>query len=244
MKTISNQWVALLVGLLAGLSALNSLADEVVNTGKVYALGSNRKQLLFTLKRTETTNGTHGHVTEIFLDPTGKQAVRMDGEFENGKIYSYTLDENQTGEKGQIDIKGDHAYFQFTTASGKQKKDDEKLGGLFVIGLSFKKFIRDNWDKFLKGDSVDMRFGVPDRLETVGFKMFKDGEAKIDGHDVIVLEMKPTSFVIAAIVKPLYFYYDKNNSDMLVMFKGRTIPKLKDGNDYKDLDAETVYDLK
>jgi hypothetical protein len=57
---------------------------------------------------------------------------------------------------------------------------------------------------------------------------------------VIVAKMKPTSMIIAALVKPLYFYFDKASGKM-VEFRGRVLPKLKDGDKFKDLDAETVY---
>lgn len=219
-------------------------AADIVDTGKVYAKDSHRKDLLFNLKRVETLkDGQTQHVTETFTDPSGKEVVRMDGDFKDGKIYSYTLNQPQTGVKGMIDVKDGHANFSYQEAGKSPKTSDEKLDGVFVIGLSFKNFIKDNWDKLLKGDDAVMRFGVPERQETVGFKFFKDKEMKMDGKDIVVFEMKPTSFVIAAIVKPLFFYYDKNSGN-LIEFIGRTIPKEKDGNSFKDLDAETVYDVK
>jgi hypothetical protein len=237
------KWTISLLVMSLALNGLSALASETVDTGKVYEKGSNRKNLLFTLKRVETHKGDTAHVTETFTDPEGKEAVRMDGDFKDGKIYNYSIDEFQTGVKGTIVLKDNHAYFTYKEPGKDEKKSDEKVDGVFVVGLSFKNFIKENWDKLLKGDDAEMRFGVPDRLETVGFKFFKNKEAKIDGKDVVIFEMKPTSFVISALVKPLFFFYDKNTGQLLE-FVGRTIPKKKEGDSFKDLDAETVYDVR
>jgi hypothetical protein len=55
------------------------------------------------------------------------------------------------------------------------------------------RYIQAHWQELVSGKDVDMRFGVPERRETVGFKIFKEKETKMDGHDVIVAKMKPTS---------------------------------------------------
>jgi hypothetical protein len=52
--------------------------------------------------------------------------------------------------------------------------------------------------------------------------------------------MKPTSFIIAGIVDPLIFSIERDTVKLLEL-KGRTLPKKKVGNKWKDLDAEIVY---
>ncbi len=94
--------------------------------------------------------------------------------------------------------------------------------------------------KILSGDTIHARFGVPERQETVGFKYFKVGEETIRGHKVIVVKMKPSSFIIAAIVDPLYFYLKKDGTGVLKM-TGRTILKVKNGNDWETLDADIAF---
>lgn len=53
--------------------------------------------------------------------------------------------------------------------------------------------------------------------------------------------MKPTSFIIAALVDPLVFTFEKKTARLLEM-KGRTLPKLRKGEKWKDLDAFITYD--
>ena len=43
----------------------------------------------------------------------------------------------------------------------------------------------------------------------MGFKFFKEKDLKFKDKDVTVIKMKPASFIIAAIVDPLFFYFDK-----------------------------------
>jgi hypothetical protein len=52
--------------------------------------------------------------------------------------------------------------------------------------------------------------------------------------------MKPTSFVIAAIVDPLFLTFRKDGMKIL-QIKGRTMPKRAVDGKFKDLDVDTVY---
>src|SRR6185437_9200459 len=97
-------------------------------------------------------------------------------------------------------------------------------------------FLRANWDALVKGDTLEARFAAMDRLETVGFKFFKSDEQKRDGRDVVIITMKPSSFIIAAIRSPMTFVFDKETKRVLE-FRGQILPK-RDG---KAQDADLVY---
>ncbi|MFN7728679.1 MAG: hypothetical protein ACK5P7_05955 [Bdellovibrio sp.] len=70
--------------------------------------------------------------------------------------------------------------------------------------------------------------------------MTKTGEEDVSGQKALVLRMKPSSFIIAALVKPIIFKYASDGSRLLEM-NGRVAPKQKSGDSFKDLDAEVVY---
>lgn len=88
---------------------------------------------------------------------------------------------------------------------------------------------------------MNVRYGVPDRRETVGFEFKKVGEKEIGGKLLWSIRMKPSSFLIAAIVKPLHFYFEPDGSK-LMQIEGRVPPKRADGSHFKDLDARSVYE--
>jgi hypothetical protein len=196
--------------------------------------------VLFTIVREEKTAGDRMTISETFSDPQGGEAMKTETILQGDRFVRYDLQQKQQGASARIEAKDGKIYFEYTDHGGKTKKDDEKFRDDFVVGASLARYVRAHWNELLGGKDIELRFGVPERRESVGFKIFKDDEKSIDGHDVIIAKLKPTSVIIAALVKPLYFYFDKKDM-RLIEFKGRVLPKLKDGDRWKDLDAETVY---
>jgi hypothetical protein len=101
--------------------------------------------------------------------------------------------------------------------------------------------VKENFEALKKGDTIAFRFGVWDRQETVGFEIFKTGTEKIGDLEALVLKMKPSSFLISALVKPIFFKFSLAQPVRLLEQNGRVAPKIKSGDSYKDLDAEVVY---
>ena len=64
------------------------------------------------------------------------------------------------------------------------------------------------------------------------------------GIPTLRLRMQASSFIIAQIVDPLFFVVEKAVPHRVLEYEGRTTPKRRDGNKWKDLDARTVYDWK
>lgn len=157
------------------------------------------------------------------------------------QVLEYRVDKYQTGERGKIEVQGNRIHFVFHDRQGHVKTADETLEGDLVVGLSIRDHILEHWKDLLNGDTVKIRFGVPERQETVGFELFKDHENRdAQGRSSVIFEMKPTSFFVAALVKPIYFSFDKSNGKLLE-FKGRTIPYRNVDGKFQDLDALTVY---
>ena len=105
-------------------------------------------------------------------------------------------------------------------------------------------FIVTHWDELMRGEPAKFRFVAQSRLETVGFKLVKEGELNMRGQACLRLRMEPTSVIIAQIVDPLFFIAEKGGAHRVLQYDGRTTPKIKRGNSWKDLDALNVYDWK
>jgi hypothetical protein len=102
-------------------------------------------------------------------------------------------------------------------------------------------FVQKNWDRLEKEKEIELRLAVWDRAETVGFEMIREKiEATPFGQGVLV-KLKPSSFVIAALVKPIHFWFSVDGTKLLMM-KGRVGPKQKSGTKWQALDAEVVYE--
>jgi hypothetical protein len=68
-------------------------------------------------------------------------------------------------------------------------------------------------------------------------------ETTSDGHEGMVLEMAPVSFIVKALVDPMYFYI-KPKSGELYAFQGRSALRRKQGDSWKELNVRTAYEYK
>ena len=235
-----------------------SLACGLLLTGSVFAtpkplarvLGdlfdeeSNRTKLLY---KFETVISKDEKTPEFFFrennyfDLQGNVVASEKVQIKVDEILRYELDQKQTGIKATVEIKDNKVHYTYGVP-GAQKTAVEKAEPGMIIGPSMIHYLMNRWDQLIKGETVSARFIVPERLETVGFKYFKEEETKFDGKDAVVIKMKPSSIIIAAIVTPLYIYFSKDGS-MVYAIKGRTLPKQKKGDSWKDLDVMTVYHM-
>lgn len=219
-------------------TAIVSVAGANYNA-VVYEQGSNKQKELFKQSVEIKTVDGKDQIKSVYTDTAGNVAIEQNVVLEGSKVIRDEVQQKQTNEVGIIEVRDGKIHFT-KTSGGKTKTDDEKLGSTFVVSASFQRFVKDNWADVSGGKTVAFRYGVWDRMETVGFEITKMGTETVGGEEAVVLKMKPSSFVIAAIVKPITFKFKADGSRLLEM-NGRAAPKMKDGNKFKDLDAEIVY---
>jgi hypothetical protein len=213
-------------------------AEEIA--GQVYELGSNKGKLIYNFKNSVTVKDGVRLAKSEYKDLSGQIVATEDSQLKDGKVVSYSVDHKQLEQKASVEVKADRVYFTLQNKDGSQKKDDEKLPSNLVIGPSLLTYIALNWPDINGGKSIRMRFASWERLETVGFEIFKVGEESRGERKVTILTMKPSNFVIAALVKPLKLVVANEGKELVEIF-GRTLPKRKDGTKWKDLDAEVYY---
>lgn len=219
----------------------HAFAYATALTATVYEKDSDKKTVLFKWERMEEGDPQNLKIKLIYTTPEHQPAVIEDIQYENGKLKKYTVDHKQTGESGSVDVRDGKLFFSYTK-DGKTETDDEKYpekDNLILTGTMCD-YLAAHQDTILKGDEVEARFVVLHRKETVGFKFFKVSEGKQDGKETITVKMKPTSFIIAAIVNPLFITFQKEGFHVIEIV-GRTMPKKQVDGKWKDLDADTVY---
>lgn len=214
-------------------------ATEIRYTAKVYD-AENRTNLLYNYKSEGEMVGNKYHVTNTFTAPDGQVALVEHIHFNTDKTASYyDVEQKQIGAFGKVEVGASEAKFTYKK-DGKEKSDSEKIGADFIVTSAIPLDLEANWDKILKGEKLKRRLAVVDRMETVGFEFFKEKEVDLDGKKAVVVKMKPSSFIIAAIVKPLHFYMSADGTTLL-QIDGRTTVKKNVNGSFKDLDAITVY---
>lgn len=177
--------------------------------------------------------------TLTYKDPEGNVAVEEKYWLDGTQLKKAEIQQKQLGQSAVVEVKDGRVYFE-KTADGKTKKSDEKKEDTFVMSGNFQRFVRDHWADLAGGKTVNFRFGVWDRMETIGFDVVKTGEGEFMGQKTIILKMRPSSFLLSALVKPLQFHFAADGSKLL-RSSGRIAPKQKSGGGWKDLDAEAVY---
>lgn len=223
-------------------------------TGTIYETSLGTNKILFTFKRTATRSNSTVYVLRDFLYPNGSVAAREEVVFEHNQLVSFQLDERQTGARGSAKIYADPKnarkqtlQFDWITRAGnslKKKTDSETLQRDTLVGDMIPYFIAAHWNELTRGDAVNFRFIVPSRLETVGFKLVKESDVTWRGETALRLRMEASNLIIAQLVDPLFFIVEKDGAHRVLEYVGRTTPKKRDGEKWKDLDARTVYDWK
>ena len=82
-------------------------AEPKLLTGTIYAVGSDRKQVLFTFRRSATRSGPTVLVERRFDRPDGSTVAVENIIYKSGKLVSYEMKELQAGLWGKIQISPD-----------------------------------------------------------------------------------------------------------------------------------------
>jgi hypothetical protein len=249
--TLKSRWLLLLF--VAGISFGNSLhaADPVINylepkvlTGTIYSDAS-LKNVLFTFRRTATNSGSTIFVRREFNLPDGTVAARERVVYENGQLKSFSLEELQSGAKGTATVQSGpgERNLNFNYSEGATKKvGSEKFLPEILISDMVGPFIASHLDALAKGATVKCRLVSVSRAETVGFKFFKESETTWHGQPALLVELEPSSIIIARLVDPLHFVVEKNSPHRVIRYTGRTTPSILKNGKWEDLDATTVFD--
>jgi hypothetical protein len=207
--------------------------------GKVFEKGTDRTNLLFDYQRNEKKDGYSTVIKGVFTAPDKSIAVVDEAVLADGKLRKYCIQQHQLNQQGEVVVEGNKLRFSYTK-DGKTETNTEDLPELFAVAPTLVDTIAHNRVAILKGDTLKIRYIVLDRKETVGFSLFKVEEKKVGGVEAVVVKMKPSSFLIAAIVDPVFFTLRKDDFRTMEVL-GRTLPKRRVDEKWKDLDGDTVY---
>jgi len=220
-------------------SSMSFAVEKLAVKGDVYNLSGSKK--LYDYKRFVDFGESSITMRNEYKDLKGEVAVLEKAQLKkDGKLKVYSVDHKQTKESGTILVKDNKVLFSYTNAAGKKSTSVETFNKDFVVGMTLIPYIKDRWQKILKGEILKTRFGVWDRRETIGFNLSKESEKTVNGQKQITVVMAPTNFIIRRLLDPIRFTFNAKNKDLLFL-KGRTQPKIKKGTGWGDLDALIKY---
>jgi hypothetical protein len=205
---------------------------EVV-TGEVFDFDG--KEKLFNYESERKVTGNSLNSVSRYKDLTGEIVAEEKAEIVNGELKSYHAERMPTREKGLIETRDGRIFFTYTER-GKKSTKYEKLEPNTLVSASICPHLEAHWDELMAKKDLVFRYAVWYRQETVGFKLSFYKEQ----GDQVIFEMNPTNIFYRSLVNPLFFHYDKK-ARHLVELKGRTMPKIKKGSSWRDLDALIKY---
>jgi hypothetical protein len=224
-------------------------ASPALLTGTLYAISSDRKEILFTFRRTATRSGPTVNVQRQFLATNGAVAAEEDVTYDSGRLVSFQMREFQAQVSGSIQIlpdPRDPARQKLVISYGHgltpTNGDTQKLPFDLVIDDTLYPFMMAHWDGLMRGDAVKFHFVSLEHERTFEFRLMKTGESVQDGRTVEQIKMEPVSIIVSHLVDPLLFNVEKDGARRILSYTGRTTPRVKKGKAWKYLDAETVFD--
>lgn len=96
-----------------------------------------------------------------------------------------------------------------------------------VADAGFDEFIRDNWTPLVSGQSVPLRFAVPSRLQTLGFKVNRQGSGELAGEPAETFRLR-LGGLLGWIAPHIDVAYGRD-SRRLLMFEGLSNLRTDDG---------------
>ena len=222
------------------------------STGRILDKAPDTDKLLFTFRRSAQVTNEITRVACDYFSPDGSRAVAEKFVYDQDAISSFDIDQFQIGAKGSGAVVADEnnpskkrlVLKWTTTHDGKSetKTSSEYLRKDTLVSDMIPGFIVKHWDELAGGKEVAFRCVIPSRLETVGFELAKDSETEWHGKRVLRLRMKASNFFAARLVAPLFFVVESEPPHRVLEYTGRTAPKLRKGQKWRDLDARVVFD--
>ena len=188
------RWVALLAlgwsGLSSGLAADTSssattpvydYAEPKLLTGTLYAIGSDRKTVLFTFRRTATRSGSTVHVERQFLGTNGTVAAVEKVLYESNQLVSFEMQDFQARLSGAIHIEPDpenparqNIFISYAHGLNPPKGHARTLQPDTVIDDTLYPFMLAHWDDLMRGNAVEFHFVSLDWERTFEFELDED----------------------------------------------------------------------
>jgi hypothetical protein len=212
-------------------------AAESIYFGRVFPLKGNAGKPTYVYERRVEKREAALVSTHITRDPSG--AVILADSATHSPDYAlqtYALLQNQLGHSGTIRVDKETIRFELFDGAKHRSRVEKRKGAVVVTGPTLVGHVFQQLDALRAGKSLEVRFAILDRLETIGFELraapAQPGQTRV--------RMRPSSFILAAVIDPIDFTFE-TASGKLVRLEGRVPPKVRAGDRWRDFDARVEY---
>jgi hypothetical protein len=208
-----------------------------VREGTLYEIGSNRKTVLLRWSYAASADGQQARMA--FVTPAGVPVTTEQLVLEDGEFREYAVVHHEAGQEGRVRRVGDRVEFSYTRDGGTETSREDYTSN-FVAGAGIRTYIQAHWAEIQAGDTLKIRMPVPDRLQSLEFKLWKDSTRKTERGEAVVVKMRPASFLLAALVDPVYFTFSEDGQDIWEL-NGRMSPIRKIDGELRPTEVDAVF---
>jgi|GEM_PF-2896492 len=234
--------------LLALLSISNwsgAASPHITEQGDGYPRDSKNSPIWFRYERSE--NQLSPEITEYetrFSDPAKSEHIYVQEKFSlknSSQIFSYHYLQFQNHDEGWIEEKpGNKIQFRFKAHGEKEESTLRDRPEKLYLPAFITSIVGLKWEQLLRGESYAFNLAVPDRMDYYGFKVFLAETRLTSQGKRYFFKIKPSSFIVAAVVNPLFLIYDESRKLRRAM--GRTPMKwVTPRGELEDREADVRY---
>lgn len=220
---------------------LTSFAQTQSYKAEIFNLNPASKQLDFTLDINEAQTTESLQIKATFKKKNDIQLIEeavLDSK--TADIKEYKIDQKQTGETGQIQVKDQRIFISYKKNDQKEKTAQLDKPKILVAPANFNQWLQKNLDLLKEKKSVVIDFLVWDKLDTYSFKVTYLGVVDLNGQQAHQFKMNINNGLIAAFIDPIFIWYNLPMTQ-IQQYKGRVAVKLGSGPDLKNMDALVKY---
>lgn len=179
-----------------------------------------------------------------FSGPEGIQVTETSLE-KDGHVKKAVIENLALQKRSELEVRGGKVYYKVTDLTDQSVKTaEEDAEENLVVPSTVIPYVAPHFGALQAGKELRLKVAVLDRRESFSFVMRKiRNEIAIDGAQVMVLEMAPASFIVKALVDPMYFYVKPGKGELFA-FEGRSALRRKQGGQYKEMKVRTAYEYK
>jgi hypothetical protein len=204
-----------LILFLCGIQGLFAIESKKFN-GEAFDLKTG-KRLYYDYHEEFWENGKHLYSIIQYKDTNGKVFAKKRIVFQKSATKAdFKLEDFRDGYIEGAEVTGNQIKFVYR----KNEKEDIKEAVITapnnaVLDGGFDYFVLENWDFILAGNKKILNLCAPSQQDCFKFVVFKTGETKRKGQDVVSMKVELNNPILSAFVKPILLVYAKDTKKLL-----------------------------
>lgn len=214
-------------------------ADAKDFSGTLYRRGSNKGELVFTLKAERKPDLWVDH----YYDAKGQDAIIERVFLKDGKPVRYEYDDVQEKGLAIMEVVGEKSNLSWAVDGVVKKKTVDTPSNL-TFGPLYPVLLQQNFDKLLKGETITGTVPVFTKARVMTAELAFFRRKKLErGDGKVCISMKPANWFVALFFPPIDLYFDEK-TQVLQDVHGMSLLKEKVKGEWKMTEVDLYYEYK